>query len=124
MLSTCEEMLAAFGQRDRPSGTALAIGLASEALDLYGSGKTKKALRVLEHALQTHPECVLALGMKGVFLGRAGDYRGAISCLTRATDLHPDEAWAWEYLAEVYHLAGRGHEALDVYERLLESVPG
>lgn len=58
---------------------------------------------------------------KGDHLGEKGDFQGAVSAYKKAAALAPDAASHWTRMAEAYAAADKPQQALQCYQKVLES---
>jgi len=110
--------LLASQDNDRQEGTAYfeasidadpqnGLALSALAVEKENIAEWAVAEDLYHRALRASPDDPTVLFRWGEFLGqRGGDYRDAVSALTRSTRLDPAFAPAWAALAEVYSKAG------------------
>src|SRR5216684_5176105 len=69
---------------------AFNVALATSLIHLYPPKHHTRALRILEDVLSEDPDNVNCLMGRGYVLQRAGKWREAASCFSRASDVHPE----------------------------------
>lgn len=86
--------------------------------------QTSRALDQTRRALDTAPECSLALAMEGfVRCHMLRDLSGAEALLDRALLLNPSESWAWLFKCVVQGFRGEGAPALESARRAIALSP-
>ena len=100
-----------------------AVSPLNNAINLFQSGKTSQAAKILENFLDANPEDFDALSLLGVILATSSELGAAIPLFERATQIRPGDAEIHINLAVAYQEQGRFDEAIDHYRRSLSIEP-
>ncbi len=78
-------------------------------------------LKTCEDALRENPDDPDALFTKAVFLARIREYRRAIECLCRVTNIDAEYPMAWGLMSLIYSRMGDFQNAVTCRERSMAS---
>lgn len=78
-------------------------------------GELQEAVAQLKAAMKADPNNHAAAFYLSQIAARMGDYNYAISLAEQSTQLAPDNAWYWEWLAQLYLHQHRLQEAVNAY---------
>jgi len=101
------------------------IGVNNDLGYLYADqGKNlEKARKMIQKAVDAEPENAAYLDSLGWVLFKLGNYKEAISWLTKATDLETgNDATIWEHLGDCYNAIKDAREAKKAWNKALELV--
>ena len=85
--------------------------------------KLKRALGLIERAVELEPQSGAIVDSLGWALYRMGDYDGAVEKLERAAELEPLDPTVNDHLGDAYWRVGRRNEASFQWRRTLELDP-
>ncbi len=97
-----------------------ALKLLEKSGKAAGKGDQKKAIRLLEEAIEIHPQFRQAHNNLGVIHLKAGRPQQAEEAFLRALRIRPDDAMALRNLATVQLIANRYQESIGTLEKLTQ----
>jgi protein O-GlcNAc transferase len=103
---------------------ALSVDLkVRSGIELYESGKTNKAKRILVQCLEESPANFDALRILGFIAGQQNEYEIAAQYFQRAVDIQPTFVEGWYYLGKSFEQLGKPDYALSSFERAIQIFP-
>jgi tetratricopeptide (TPR) repeat protein len=121
-MNAAEQRLAA-NPADGRAATAFAQASLRRARIESNGGYTLKAERVLKAVLASEPSDYDALRMLGAVYMSEHRFREAIEIATRATAVHPNEAWNYGVIGDAHIELGEYDAAFDAFDRMTRLRP-
>lgn len=101
---------------------ASAVPYADVAFSEWKAGNFAQALKKCESALTYDPECGDAWVVKGLVLKALGNTTQALECYNKATEVEPDNCYAYINRAELHHEQKRLEQALSDYAKAIDML--
>ncbi|HEX5244474.1 MAG TPA: tetratricopeptide repeat protein [Tepidisphaeraceae bacterium] len=93
------------------------------AQEFHARNQTAEAEALYRQVLERDPNDAIAMHYLGLIAHRAGQNQQAIELLERSIELQPSATFL-KNITGIYRALGRGKEAIDAVDRVLESDPG
>lgn len=113
-----------FESEDREGMRPTTERLLLNARGALNKGDVRLAIDCLDRLLQIDPDNLRALIEKGALLYRIGKVETALGCFAAARQIAPDDELVLTNLAVALGDAGKPHEAVIAFRRVLELYPG